>query len=344
MYVTSSVGAKKESFVNLLIFPEEVNERTTWCKYTCTQGNRCKFVHDYPPKPLPSHAKPPYTTPVPTIPFPSKSPAQKYPFRCETCDISCTSLEQLENHTQGKRHKQLERKVCDVERITGLVESLQLYTADDKLPLTNESIELDFDLITSHSPALSPSHSLDTQHLPPVLSETQPESTHFSKAKHKRKLKLYCGNCGSNQDWDFGKDEQRDLEAKRDESGGFVLSKVSKGVTQGCVRFTGRSKSTCSACHKQIMRSPISAVCVHCNALLDRDWTPYKWRCTNLDGKAIKRFLPSLSSDENATDCSPCGKHLHSAIAGKLINVDGRVPDELYVKGSGDCYGFVMVH
>ena len=116
---------------------------------------------------------------------------------------------------------------------------------------------------------------------------------------------------------------------------------------------TTNSKQKCTVCHKQIMRSPKSAVCVHCNALLGPDWTPYNWSCKNVDGTSAKRFLPPpenkeddpVSSDTKAKeDLKPCGEHLHSAIAGKLVNVDGRVPEEAYVKGSGDCYGFVMIH
>lgn len=116
---------------------------------------------------------------------------------------------------------------------------------------------------------------------------------------------------------------------------------------------TTNSKQKCTVCHKQIMRSPKSAVCVHCNALLGPDWTPYNWSCKNVDGTSAKRFLPPPenkeddpgSSDTKAKEyLKPCGEHLHSAIAGKLVNVDSRVPEEAYVKGSGDCYGFVMIH
>ena len=210
---------------------------------------------------------------------------------CTICDVSCSSSTQLEQHNRGKKHKQLERKTCDVKN---------------------------------------------------------PENLHDSL-----KLNLYCGNCGSKQAWDIETSDKQGLTAKQDENGCFVLSKVTSGVTQGCIRFTGRSNSRCSVCDKQIMRSHISAVCVHCNALLGLNWTS-QIRCTNVDGTARKRFLPPVEqcSDSVITQADSkinkssmsCGKYLHGAIAGRLINVDGRVPEEAFVKGSGDCYGFVMVH
>lgn len=330
---------KKGQYCQFAHRPEDVTTYRPLCKYTCNKGNACRYKHVYPLKP-----------PLP-VSFPV--PAQNQSFECAICNVSCVSFNQLEQHKQGKKHKQLERKACDVKKLENLLDSLELNTKDDKqyhtVKKTGQTpIADDFDSetiiysptsIVSNSPICSPSHTFD--------------DSPAKKNRKKSRLNLYCGNCGSKQAWDFENSKQQALTPKRDDDGCFVRSKVISGVTQGCIRFTGRSNSKCSVCDKQIMRSPISAVCVHCNALLGPNWTPYDWRCTNLDGTAPKRFLPPIKRHRGTVNAEiadtiektePCGKYLHSGIAGKLINVDGRVPEEGFVKGSGDCYGFVMIH
>ena len=341
---------KKGKFCELAHWPEEETYNRPLCRYTCFKGSKCRFKHVYPLQPRPD--------PLPvqiTEPLPAKIKEPRPNFLCKICNLSCISQKQLEEHCLGKKHKKKVEESTVVKRVETLLstfESLDLKTTDRQKVVKEVPIDDIIDINSpnssvSNSPGISPSNSLA------VAAKAKTSSPKKSPKNKKKTLNLYCGNCGSKQQWDWGTDEEKDLTAKRDEKGNFMRSKVSTGVTQGCIRFTGRSKSKCTVCYKQIMRSSKSAVCVHCNALLGPDWTPYNWSCTNVDGTSAKRFLPppenkedhSGSSDTKAKEyLKPCGVLLHSAIAGKLVNVDGRVPEEAYVKGSGDCYGFVMVH
>jgi hypothetical protein len=112
--------------------------------------------------------------------------------------VSCVSFNQLEQHKQGKKHKQLERKACDVKNLENLLDSLELNTTDDKRYPVKKGLQTafadDFDCesiihsptsIVSNSPTCSPSHALTGS---PV-----------KKNRKKSRLNLYCGNCGSKQ-------------------------------------------------------------------------------------------------------------------------------------------------
>eukprot|EP00959_Pyramimonas_sp_CCMP1952_P084174 1760591-Pyramimonas_sp.AAC.1 len=166
---------------------------------------------------------------------------------------------------------------------------------------------------------------------------TTPET---SNKKKKYRINLYCGNCGCQQEWDDG----RILEPVRNADGSYKRSLTKDGVSQGLVRFRNRGLSRCTVCENQIMRSPMSAVCVHCNSLLGDEWTPFM-NCTNVRGDNPKRQLKNFALVN--TSSSPCAwcvddRPLHGAIAGKLINANPH--DDDFQKGAGECYGFVMVH
>lgn len=202
---------------------------------------------------------------------------------------------------------------------------------------------------------------IETPHTPPQSSPVKPvpkqapkptpkpSLPHTSNAIEKpeqkqRNIPLYCGNCGSKQQWDFGKLLKP---VKDKEGGGYLRSTTTdpRGVTKGLIRFTNRKASKCTVCKKQIMRSPMSAVCVHCNALLGQHWRPHVWHCTNVDGRAPKRRFDTIPNPSTEPCKCVAEGSLHGAIAGRLLNI---APDEEYVRycdgGTGDCYGFVMVH
>lgn len=212
------------------------------------------------------------------------------------------------------------------------------------------------DIETPHTPPQSSPVKLPTKPSQP----TQPSQSHTTNATAKDEQKpkqkyipLYCGNCGSRQQWDFGwftKERVKrpcDLTPVYKEGGGYLRSTTtdSRGVTKDLIRFTNRNLSRCTVCKKQIMRSPMSAVCVHCNALLGEKWTPDVWHCTNKDGKATKRRFQTIPNPSTEPCKCVAEGSLHGAIAGRLLNI---APDEEYVRycdgGTGDCYGFVMVH
>lgn len=166
-------------------------------------------------------------------------------------------------------------------------------------------------------------------------------SLHDSPKKKKKKFRinLYCGNCGCQQEWDCG----RILEPMRNADGSYRRSLTKDGVSRGLVRFRNRGLSRCTVCENQIMRSPLSAVCVHCNSLMGEQWTP-SMNCTNTRGDNPKRQLKNFAlAGTSSFQCAWCADDmpLHGAIAGKLINVPY---DDDFHKGAGECYGFVMVH
>lgn len=203
-----------------------------------------------------------------------------------------------------------------------------------------------------------PSVDIETPQTPPHTSPVKPVPKPNPKPSHpktsnaiekleqkqQRNIPLYCGNCGSKQEWDFGKYLKP---VKDKQQGGYLRSTTTdpRGVTQGLIRFTFRNSSKCTVCKKQIMRSPMSAVCVHCNALLGQDWRPQVWHCTNVDGHAPKRRFDTIPNPSTQPCKCVAEGSLHGAIAGRLLNV---APDETYLSyskgGTGDCYGFVMVH
>ena len=120
-------------------------------------------------------------------------------------------------------------------------------------------------------------------------SKTEGLSTTSNKKK-KYRINLYCGNCGCQQEWDDGSI----LVPMRNADGSYKRSLTKDGVSQGLIRFQNRKQSKCTMCENQIMRSPMSAVCVHCNSLLGDEWTPFM-NCTNTKGDNPKRQLKNCA-------------------------------------------------
>ena len=177
---------------------------------------------------------------------------------------------------------------------------------------------------------------------PSALSVSSNKSSPTSSFKGK--LSLYCSGCGKRQQWD---DKGKLLTPVVEDDGKY---KVSKGqMTYNAIMFVNREKSICDNiyCKKQVMTNPMSAVCAHCDSLLGPSWCPRKDRlCVNKTGTPEygKRFNKGDDDDKKPCEYALGSKHLHGAIAGKLLNV-GQLPKHGKVQsGSGACYGFVMVH
>nr|QOI90576.1 hypothetical protein HWQ62_00445 [Pyramimonas orientalis virus] len=166
-------------------------------------------------------------------------------------------------------------------------------------------------------------------------------------------MSLYCSHCGHKQAWDA---VDGSLVPVLDDDGSFKRSTTE--MTRGCIMFSGREFSICTRCAKQVMKNPMSSVCVHCDGLQGPYWTQSIGYCVNASGVFPfgKRFLQknpmTVATDEAGVIPTPCEyslgssnpKKLHGAIAGKLLNVGRPTKDGGVENGSGCCYGFVMVH
>ncbi|KXZ54972.1 hypothetical protein GPECTOR_3g139 [Gonium pectorale] len=101
-------------------------------------------------------------------------------------------------------------------------------------------------------------------------------------------MRLFCGHCGKEQEWDVDGSRARPLP---DTSAPDGMKRTKDG---GRVLYDARG-STCAHCCNMVMCNPLSAVCIYCDSQL-AGFRPTFWKCSNVDGSARRRMMGGATS------------------------------------------------